>query len=228
VKRLWQRCAERIDDLSLRERVLIFFAATVLVLAPLYVLLIEGQLRLQKQLSASVAQRQTEMKILEGQLRALATGRERDPDRPAREKLAAVRSQLADVDREIAMEERKFTAPEQMKKVIEEMLARNASVRLVAMKSIPTTSIAETRAAPSKPAGKPATPTPGERLIYRHGLEVTVRGTYLDLLRYLLDLEHLPTQLYWGSLALDATSYPQHVLKIVVYTLSVDPAWLNV
>lgn len=228
MKRLWQRCAERIDDLSLRERVLIFFAATVLVLAPLYVLLIEGQLRLQKQLSASVAQRQTEMKILEGQLTALATGRERDPDRPVREKLAAVRAQLAEADREIATEERKFTAPEQMKKVIEEMLARNASVRLVAMKTIATTSIADTRTATAKPAGKAASASPGERLIYRHGLEVTVQGGYLELLRYLSDLEHLPTQLYWGSLALDATTYPQHVMKIVVYTLSLDPAWLNV
>ena len=72
------------------------------------------------------------------------------------------------------------------------------------------------------------TPTPGERLIYRHGIEVTVSGAYLDLHRYLSELERLPTQLYWSSLDLEATNYPRHTLKLVVYTLSLDPAWLNV
>ena len=53
-------------------------------------------------------------------------------------------------------------------------------------------------------------------------------GAYLDLHRYLSELERLPTQLYWSSLDLEATNYPRHTLKLVVYTLSLDPAWLNV
>jgi len=102
------------------------------------------------------------------------------------------------------------------------------------MKTLPTTTLAEARAESgkaeaSKPAAKPAeAPKSGERLVYRHGMEVTVAGGYLDLLRYLRDLEQLRTQLYWGSLEIDATRYPRHTMKIVVYTLSLDPAWLNV
>src|SRR6185503_3299143 len=138
-----------------------------------------------------------------------------------------VREQLADLERQIGAEERKFTTPAQMKRVIDEMLARNRSVQLVAMRTLATTSIAEARAAGAvqKPAAKPA--TPGERLIYRHGIEVTVSGPYLDLMRYVGELEFLPTQLYWSSLELDATRYPTHTLKIIVYTLSLDPAWMN-
>ena len=115
------------------------------------------------------------------------------------------------------------------------MLARNRAVQLVAMKTLPSSTLAEARAEaakvqPSRPAVKPPadTATSGERLVYRHGMEVTVAGGYLDLLRYLRDLEHLPTQLYWSSLEIDATRYPRHTMKIVVYTLSLDPAWLNV
>ena len=70
--------------------------------------------------------------------------------------------------------------------------------------------------------------TPGERLIYRHGMELTVSGGYLELLRYLEQLEGLPTQLYWTALDLNAASYPSHRMKIVVYTLSLDRSWLNV
>jgi MSHA biogenesis protein MshJ len=59
-------------------------------------------------------------------------------------------------------------------------------------------------------------------------LELTVSGTYLDLLDYLGELEKLPTQLYWSALELDATRYPKHTMKVTVYTLSLDPAWLSV
>jgi MSHA biogenesis protein MshJ len=67
-----------------------------------------------------------------------------------------------------------------------------------------------------------------ERLVYRHGIEITVTGAYLDLLGYLADLERLPTQLYWSSLEIDASRYPRHTMRLVVYTLSLDRAWLNV
>ena len=235
MKRLWSRYAERIDALSVRERVLVFFCAMALLLALLYTLLIDRQMAMQKRLFSTVVQKQSELKSLEAQITAIATGRASDPDKPLRQRLAQVNKELREIEGQIGAEERRFTAPEQMKTVIEEMLARNRAVQLVAMKTLPSSTIAEARAeggkaeAP-KPAVKPhaQTSTAGERLIYRHGVEVTVSGTYLDLLRYLTDLEHLPTQLYWSSLEIDAARYPRHTMKIVVYTLSLDPAWLNV
>ena len=234
MKQLWNRYAERIDALSLRERVLVFSTAMALLLALLYTLFIDPQLGAQKRLSATVMQRQAELRSIEAQITAIATSRAADPDRPLRERLAEVRKQLGEIEAQIAAEERKFTAPEQMKIVIEEMLARNRAVQLVAMKTLPTSTLAEARAQAGKPQapapGKPhAEPTAaGERLVYRHGIEVTVAGRYLDLLSYVRDLEHLRTQLYWSSLEIDATRYPRHTMRIVVYTLSLDPAWLNV
>jgi len=235
VKQLWTRYAERIDALSVRERVLVFSTAMALLLALLYTIFIDPQLAAQKRLSASVVQRQSELRNIEAQITAIATSRAADPDRALRERAADVRKQLGEIERQIAAEERKFTPPEEMKAVLEEMLARNRAVQLVGMKTLPSSTLAEARSELGKPeAAKPAAKPPaepakaGERLIYRHGIEVTVAGGYLDLLRYLRDLEHLRTQLYWSSLEIDATRYPRHTMKIVVYTLSLDPAWLNV
>jgi len=228
VKQLWQRYADRIDAMSARERAFIFSAIAVALVAVLYTFMLDAEMNKQKRLSSTLAQRQAEIKSLEAQIGTLATSRGTDAERAQRQRLAAVREQLADLERQIGAEERKFTTPAQMKRVIDEMLARNRSVQLVAMRTLATTSIAEARAAGAvqKPAAKPA--TPGERLIYRHGIEVTVSGPYLDLMRYVGELEFLPTQLYWSSLELDATRYPTHTLKIIVYTLSLDPAWMNV
>ena len=53
-------------------------------------------------------------------------------------------------------------------------------------------------------------------------------GTYLDLLAYLKDLEKLPSQMYWGKLDLNVAAHPQVTMKLSVYTLSLDLAWLVV
>jgi MSHA biogenesis protein MshJ len=228
MRRLWARYAERIDAMSARERVFIFAAIAVAVVMLLYTSLLDAEIKKQRRLSSAMAQRQAETRSLEAQIAKVVTGRARDPDAARRQRLAEVRAQLADTERQIGAEERKFTAPQQMKRVVEEMLAKNRAVQLVGMRTLATTSVAEARApAGAKPAAtKPA--TPGERLIYRHGIELTVSGPYLELLRYLGQLEFLPNQLYWGGLELDASRYPNHTLKIIVYTLSLDPAWLNV
>lgn len=227
MKQLWKRYAERIDLLSLRERVMVFSALMAVLLAVVYTAYIDGEVRKEARLSSAIAKKQAESKALQDQLMKVATSRGLDPDRVPREQLEAVRKRLADIEAQISAEERKFTAPAQMRKVIEELLARNRAVQLVAMKSLPTTSIAEVRA---QAAGKPAPlkPSGAERLIFRHGIEITVSGPYLDLLAYLRDLEQLPTQLYWSSLDVDASRYPRHTMKLTVYTLSLDRTWLSV
>jgi MSHA biogenesis protein MshJ len=140
-----------------------------------------------------------------------------------------VRFEVGELEARIAAEERKFTAPSQMRSVIEGLLGRSRGVSLVEMKTLATTTIASpSKPAPAaKPPAKPAAPAT-ERLIYRHGLELTVSGSYLDLLAYMRDLEQLPTQLYWGGLELDAAAYPKVSMKLIVYTLSLDRAWLSV
>jgi MSHA biogenesis protein MshJ len=50
----------------------------------------------------------------------------------------------------------------------------------------------------------------------------------LDLYEYLRTLEHLPTQLYWGRAELASGEYPASTLKLTLYTVSFDRAWLIV
>ena len=216
---LWRHYAERIDALSLRERAMIFAAAAVVVVALAWVLFIDAESARHKRLTTALKQKQSEMKALEAQVSQIV-GRTAEP---ASERLRQIRMQIADAEAQIAAEERKFTAPAQVRAVIEELLGRNRAVALVELKSLPVTSIAEARAgAGAKPAAA------GERLIYRHGIELTVTGAYLDLLAYLRDLEALPAQLYWGGVEIDAVAYPKVTMKVTVYTLSLDRAWLKV
>ena len=55
-----------------------------------------------------------------------------------------------------------------------------------------------------------------------------MRGSYLDLLRYARALESLPTQMYWGEASLSVERYPDAVLTLTMYTLSLDQTWLTI
>jgi MSHA biogenesis protein MshJ len=233
VKRLWQSYVEKMDAASLRERAMIFAASATVLIALLNALLIEPQLVKQRRLSGEVAQRQGEMRKMQEQLVAVALARKADPDRELRAQLDALKLRVSETEAKLLDEQRKFAPPEQVGVLLGEMLSRNRKLQLVDMRTLPVASFAgnaaETeKAPPQKPAAaKPAAPAAGGQ-IYRHGVEIAVSGSYLDLLAYLKDLEKLPNQLYWGKLELSAAAYPQVTLKLSVYTLSLNLAWLVV
>ncbi|MFS2021662.1 hypothetical protein ACEN88_34490, partial [Massilia sp. CT11-108] len=79
--------------------------------------------------------------------------------------------------------------------------------------------------ASAAPAPPPVVKSPD--LLYRHGVELTVRGSYLDMVDYMQALETLPTQLFWGKAQLDAEAYPNVRLTLTLYTLSLDPKWMK-
>jgi MSHA biogenesis protein MshJ len=215
LRELFKRYAERIDSATLRERVLIFAAAT-LVLLFLGDALAFRPLRVQqRRYSVEIAQRQTELRTVQSELQRLARTREADPDARNRERLAALRAEASVLNAQLAEEQRRFTSPQRMREILGEMLERNKRLRLVDLKTLPISDLS----AQQGHAG---------RRIFRHGVELTLSGSYLDLHAYLRSLEELSTQLYWARAEMNVTAYPAVSLKLTVYTVSFDQAWLIV
>lgn len=71
-----------------------------------------------------------------------------------------------------------------------------------------------------------ATAKPRE-LLYRHGVEIVLQGSYLDMINTMQALEALPVQLFWGGARLDAQQYPEARLTLTLYTLSLDEQWIK-
>jgi len=252
VKQLWQRYVQKVDGISLRERVMVFAVLAALLIFVLDAALISPQLAKQKRLSREVAQRQGEIKKMQEQLQQAALARQANPDEAVRRQLESLRQRIAETEAKLADEQRKFVPPEQVGALLDQMLSRNKRLQLVDMRTLPVANLADPAPAPGE-AAKPAAPKPAAAAeksaavaekpaaakpaakppsagsqIYRHGVEITLSGNYLDLLAYLRDLEKLPTQLYWGRVELSATAPPLVTLKLSVYTLSLDLSWLVV
>ena len=210
-----KRYAERIDNATLRERVLLFAAAALIVIFVVNATLIQPLRDTQRRLGADIAQKEAELRTIQGGLQRMMQAQRVDPDARNRERIAQLQLEVNSLDASIAEEQRRFTPPQRMRQVLEEMLERGKRLQVLDMKTLPASDLS-------------ATQGQSGRRVFRHGMEITLAGSYLDLYAYLHGLEALPTQLYWGRAEMSVAEYPVATLKLTVYTLSFDQAWLVV
>jgi len=210
----------RIDATSLRERVLLFVALAVVLIAIADSLVISPVAERERKLRAAIAGYQAELDTAETYIRNMIISRGADPDAPARARHQALLDRVARIDVQIAQEQERYTSPERMRSVLEETLRGTPGAQLVQLKSLPTETVAEMAPAPGSTGGV-------RTRIYRHGFEVTVGGSYFDLYAYLRHLEQMP-RIYWGKADYAVRGYPHATLKLTVYTLSLERTWIQV
>ena len=213
-----QRYADRLDAMSLRERVLIFLAVAVVIVGIADSALFEPILRRQKANSQSIQQQEDEIRTMRTQVQAYAQARTGDSANAKRQRLEKRRVELAALDRQLAAGQSELVPPERMAKMLSEIVKRNPDVELISLRSLAATGLTQSLA-----------PIPGSApsglALYRHGIEIAVSGSYLKMLNYVGQLERLPAKIMWGNMELQST-YPVVTLKITLYTFSPDKTWL--
>jgi MSHA biogenesis protein MshJ len=213
----------KVDGMSLRERALIFAACAFLVVSLIDSLFLNPLLQQQKKLSAQVVQQQEKMKEVQAQLAALLQAKQADAASPQRERIRQLRQQIAEGDTYLQDRRDKLVPPEKMAALLEQVLNRNGHLQLVAMNTLPVTPFIEQSAEAAA-----AHATGQERQMYKHGVQITVRGNYADLTQYLAALEQLPTRMFWGTAKMTVVQHPTIELTLTLYTLSLDKTWLQV
>jgi MSHA biogenesis protein MshJ len=213
----------KVDSFSLRERALIFFAIAALVVSLVDSLFLEPLLNKQKIISAQVVQQQEKMKEVQAQIANLVQAQQADAKSPQRERIRALRQQISDGDAYLKSRRDKLVPPEKMAQLLEQVLNKNGQLQLVALDTLPVSLLVE----PSIDTVA-AQMVSSEKQIYKHGVKITVRGSYADLMQYLTALEKLPTQMFWGVAKMDVVQYPTAELSLTLYTLSLDKTWLQI
>ena len=215
MKAILLRYVARIDSATLRERAMIFIACAVVLSFLAYSVVLQPMRAKQQRLLTKIQADQVELRKLQTGIQTSMRASSQDPDAGMRARDKVLRETLVQLNTRIAQEQRRFTAPESMRTVLEELLERNRRLALVDLHTLPVTALTV----------RGATGAPG---LYRHGLMLTVSGSYRDLYDYLKALEGLPSQIYWGRADLEVSEHPSITLKLTVYTVSFDRAWLIV
>jgi len=214
---LWKKWAAKLDELTLRERALVFFVAAGLLLIVLYAMGLQPLLREQRALLERIQLNQGQLKAINDELLKGAQSASQDPQAARHERIRKLEARIAQAEKQVAQRrEAEQLTPSQLTRLLQDVLGANHNLRVASMKVLPGTSLAQA------PASKPAAGA-----FYRHGVEIELTGTYLELLKYLEAVEALPWGLAWSNVELSTSAYPQVVLRGSLYTVSPSPALLT-
>lgn len=196
------RLGQRVDSLSLRERVILFASAAVVMLALLDQTVLTPTLKEQRERSARLVQQGTELGQLRSQVNALAL---EQPQGNTEEDRLLVAVRAAQAERQTLAQQlaasRDAATPVRLPELLARVLQRHERLTLVQLAS----------RAPAAAASAPATP---DTLVWQRA-ELSVAGSYADLSRFVAELERSLPGLRWGELRLGTeTSPPVMTLQV--------------
>jgi len=220
----WSSLSSAFAARTRRERVAVALVTVVCVPLAVVFAWVEPNWRLSRSLTGEIDQLRHAPRVP-----AVAA----DPNALAREEIASLEARLRGEQSAVADLARTLVGPAEMPVLIESMVRKSPGVRLTALRSLgsepwrtaPAPASAASSAAPAAAPGGAANGVPA--VLYQHGMELELEGSWADLQGYLASIERLPKRLLWGQLELKAERYPQLAMKLRLHTLSMDPAWMQ-
>jgi len=267
----WQTMKAKFSLLSMRERSLLvgslFIAIVYLIyslwLEPIY---IQNQKSTSKLSSLTQQQRQYEFDKAE-QLQALAS----DPNKVVKLRIARTEAELNKANGKLTDLTADLINSNQMALVLGDVLSRAKRVKLIAIESLPVTTITGNNsasdevenkvestvenkpkfasangqdlnanniiksdeisknidAALAKPEAAVTVTSDSEVLLYRHGLRITMTGSFFNIQAYLNTIEQLPKKFYWEVFDYQMQDYPTAQVVMEIYTLSINKEFIR-
>lgn len=229
MKERWQKLAERFGAFQPRERAIILIAVVLGTALVFDALAFQPAEARKKVLERQIVQARAQVKAAEDVMKTKQTvGDSHAVKRTYRD---ALRGRLAEVTQNMTSLQEGMVPPDRMARLLEGVLARTRGLQLVSLRALAPERFEPGRAATAPPAGDKtakAAPKEPERMIYRHGFEVTLEGSYRELHDYLAQLEKLPWRMFWNRISVQVEQHPRLRVTITVQTLSLSKAWLIV
>lgn len=211
---------DKFDALNERERLSIMLLSVVAIIIVFVELLISPVNQQYNIVDKQVVSLQTQTTQLESQIIILKSKRNRDPDFQEKQKIKLLDEQISNLNVQLKEKMHGLIEPRQMAKVLEVVLAQNTDLKLQRVQSLGAEPLSPLKAKEGEEA---------ETLgIYRHGLQIEFKGSYLSTLKYLKALDELPWNFYWDVLELNVDKYPVSKIVITVHTLSFHKGWIGV
>lgn len=209
-KAAWSSALERVDGLTLRERLLLFGAFVVVT----YTAIVVGLIRPLEHKAQGVASR---LAAAHSQTAAIDVRLDRVLAPAAQVREAAIQRRLTRRVAKLKNHLGRLTAglvpAHDMPALMRHVLAAAPGVTLVSLVNHATVPIRRS------PKSRP--------FLYRHEMTLVVRGSYPALVHYLTALTQTKRRVLWGRVTLAAHHYPFSTVRLHLYTLSAREALLR-
>lgn len=251
MKEQWLKWAAKIDALSVRERVLIALGGVAAIVFVVYFGVTDPANVRERSLRAAITQQRGRLAAIDVEITQKMAAAQADPDAAARQRIVTLAADNNALRASLRTTQKALVPPARMSALLQQMVQQNSRLKLVSLKTLPpagttdgnfadtpvdptgpvlpvtslTTSPPGAAPAPTAPTAAPVDDGAGP-LLYRHGVQVVLRGAYGDMVGYMEALERMPAQVFWGKAVLDATEHDKATLTLTLYTLSLDEKWL--
>lgn len=230
----WKSIAKKIDARTERERALLFLIVVALLFVAGMQVVISPLLKQQKLINSKLQQNSTLSASLSKELTNVQTIQASDVNANVKQQIAEHKKMLAQRDQKLKQFERSLVAADKIDALLESILKKNKTLRLVSLKSFPVVDMMNGAEKQESSSSQNEQTTVGkktngmtQRGLFKHEVEIVVEGNYLDMLDYLKRLEAMPERLYWSRSALQVQEYPKSRLSLRVFTLSLERKWLD-
>ena len=202
-----------VDNLSLKERLLVFVTGLMLLGSVWY-------LGLMQPLDQQATRNRSEIKSLRERIEMYNQNLEVEVLQISsagtgdRENLARIQGRLDEINERLGGYVAELIDPAQMSRVLQDLLKEQSTLRLIRVRNL-------------SPEALSASADALNTTFYRHGLEIDFEGSYLACLEYLEEIEDLPWRFYWQLLDIEVLEYPRNRIRLEVSTLSPDVEWIG-
>jgi MSHA biogenesis protein MshJ len=211
---------ERIDALPVARRVWMFAGAALAVLAVAWNSYIAPLTDRRATLKSTISQQRQQIEAADQDMEAVLKSSQNDPDAVMRRRLAQVNGDAETAGKALMALQQGLVQPQRIVPLLQQILHGYPGLRVNSLRTLAVEGLGD--------AGFHALSTGSpEPILYRHGVQIVVQGSYADLLSYMEALEKLRPRLIWGSAELSAIKYPESGLTLTVYTLSLDETWMK-
>lgn len=203
----WDAQCERINALSLRERLFLFLSIIAVCVAVVDTVWLSPAQLANQQLALRFNKQSAELQHERDVLKAVV--RPADGNQALRDEIAAVNVRLGTVSQTISGVSSAASEATPLAQVLVHLLRRYEGLTLLRTSAVtPEAAVGRPAQAPG-PVGASSAPVPV--VLTRQGVELTVSGSYSELIRYVQTLEDALPYVRWGSMKLkseDAAKAP--------------------
>ncbi|GEM_PF-4785953 len=159
----------------------------------------------------NIAQAKTEVAVLQKQVTILKTKKTDTKNEGYQTEEVQLKKKLSEVNSKIDSFRYQLVSPKQVFFNLKNMLDADKAVRLISIRYLPDELVKDG-------GGQP---------VFRSPIELTLQGTFLEILTYLKKAEQANTFIFWDEMDYKVTQYPIAILKLKIHVLTSEAGQQN-
>lgn len=213
----YQELEAKAHKLSVRERAILLGAMAVLLLGLFDQLLLRPWLQEREQIEKDKSVLLSSMEASNRRIDELQVAINDNPNIVLKKSIDSLHQMHSTLDGQIAEITDGMISPQEMPFVLGEMLSERYGLKVQSVKSRAAQRLMVADESQQNAAA-----------IYRHDLEIKMKGSFFQMKEYLAAVEALPSKLLWDHLEYVVDEYPKGSLSLQVHTLSSQEELLRV